>query len=86
MSERSFQSDICVVIGASHAGVNFAFALRREGWLGEIILYDTDPNLPYHRPPLSKAYLASFETPVFVGHSQNTPANRFYLGTNFLYQ
>lgn len=50
---------ICVVIGASHAGVNFAFALRREGWEGEIILYDADPMLPYHRPPLSKAYLTS---------------------------
>jgi len=50
---------ICVVIGASHAGVNFAFALRREGWEGEIILYDADPILPYHRPPLSKAYLTS---------------------------
>ncbi|MCK0188919.1 FAD-dependent oxidoreductase [Arenibacter sp. F20364] len=50
---------ICVVIGASHAGVNFAFALRREGWNGDIILYDADPILPYHRPPLSKAYLSS---------------------------
>lgn len=50
---------ICVVIGASHAGVNFAFALRREGWEGDIILYDADPVLPYHRPPLSKAYLTS---------------------------
>jgi len=49
----------CVVIGASHAGVNFAFALRREGWEGDIILFDADPLLPYHRPPLSKAYLNS---------------------------
>ena len=49
----------CIVIGASHAGVNFAFALRREGWDGDIILYDADPLLPYHRPPLSKAYLTS---------------------------
>ena len=52
---------ICVVIGASHAGVNFAFALRREGWEGGIILYDSDPEFPYHRPPLSKAYLTSDE-------------------------
>ena len=49
----------CIVIGASHAGVNFAFSLRREGWTGDIILYDSDPMLPYHRPPLSKAYLTS---------------------------
>ena len=53
------RAKICVVIGASHAGVNFAFSLRREGWEGEILLFDKDPNLPYHRPPLSKAYLSS---------------------------
>jgi len=51
----------CVVIGASHAGVNFAFALRREGWEGDIMLFDSDPEFPYHRPPLSKAYLTSEE-------------------------
>jgi 3-phenylpropionate/trans-cinnamate dioxygenase ferredoxin reductase subunit len=48
---------ICVVIGASHAGVNFAFNLRKEGWQGEIILFDIDKNTPYHRPPLSKSYI-----------------------------
>ena len=48
-----------VIIGASHGGVNCAFALRREGWEGEIILIDADPNLPYHRPPLSKEFLVS---------------------------
>lgn len=59
MNETSFEDQICVVIGASHAGVHLAFALRNEGWLGRIILYDNDPELPYHRPPLSKAYLTS---------------------------
>lgn len=49
----------CVIIGASHAGVNCAFALRKEGWLGSIDIYDSDPYLPYHRPPLSKEMLAS---------------------------
>lgn len=49
----------CVIIGASHAGVNLAFSLRKEGWEGEIHLFDADPVLPYHRPPLSKAYLTS---------------------------
>ncbi|TXG37240.1 NAD(P)/FAD-dependent oxidoreductase [Seonamhaeicola maritimus] len=52
---------VCVVIGASHGGVNFAFNLRREGWEGDIILYDIDKEFPYHRPPLSKAYLTSEE-------------------------
>lgn len=59
MTEKQTNDKICVVIGASHAGVNFAFALRREGWQGDIILYDSDPELPYHRPPLSKTYLTS---------------------------
>lgn len=44
----------CVIIGASHAGVTAAFALRKAGWQGSIHLFDKDPNLPYHRPPLSK--------------------------------
>ena len=47
----------CIIIGASHAGVNCAFALRKEGWEGEILLVDQDPNFPYHRPPLSKHIL-----------------------------
>ena len=50
-------NQICVIIGASHGGVNLAFNLRKEGWQGEIIIYDTDPNIPYHRPPLSKSYI-----------------------------
>ncbi|WP_405398719.1 NAD(P)/FAD-dependent oxidoreductase [Maribacter sp. Asnod2-G09] len=58
MSTES-SNKICVLIGASHAGVNFAFALRKEGWEGDIILFDRDPEFPYHRPPLSKAYLTS---------------------------
>ncbi|MDX6746637.1 FAD/NAD(P)-binding oxidoreductase [Polaribacter sp. PL03] len=50
-------NQVCLVIGASHAGVNFAFNLRKEGWKGEVILFDSDPNIPYHRPPLSKSYI-----------------------------
>ncbi|MDO6808125.1 FAD-dependent oxidoreductase [Zobellia galactanivorans] len=59
MSDIPNNEPSCVVIGASHAGVNFAFALRREGWNGSICLIDADSVLPYHRPPLSKAYLIS---------------------------
>ena len=59
MSDNLKDQDICLIIGASHAGVNFAFTLRREGWEGPIVLYDTDPELPYHRPPLSKTYLTN---------------------------
>ncbi|TMU57327.1 NAD(P)/FAD-dependent oxidoreductase [Flagellimonas algicola] len=59
MSDKTLKKLRCLIIGASHAGVNFAFALRREGWEGQIILYDADPELPYHRPPLSKTYLTN---------------------------
>jgi 3-phenylpropionate/trans-cinnamate dioxygenase ferredoxin reductase component len=55
MSETSNQ--VCIIIGASHGGVNLAFNLRKEGWEGKIMIYDTDPNTPYHRPPLSKSYI-----------------------------
>ncbi len=57
MSEQPANQPACVIIGASHAGVNCAFALRREGWEGRILLIDADPHLPYHRPPLSKTFL-----------------------------
>ena len=57
MSEK-----ICVIIGASHAGVNLAFSLRKTGWQGQIKLFDADPALPYHRPPLSKTYLAGADS------------------------
>lgn len=59
MAEEQPKDQRCIIIGASHAGVNCAFALRREGWIGEILLIDADPHLPYHRPPLSKSFLTT---------------------------
>ncbi|TYK67240.1 NAD(P)/FAD-dependent oxidoreductase [Colwellia echini] len=53
------ESSTCIIIGASHGGVTAAFAVRKEGWQGDIVVIDSDPTLPYHRPPLSKAYLTS---------------------------
>ncbi|EZQ00992.1 NAD(P)/FAD-dependent oxidoreductase [Acinetobacter sp. Ver3] len=47
-----------VIIGASHAGAQLSASLRQEGWTGEIILIGDEPYLPYHRPPLSKTFLA----------------------------
>lgn len=49
---------VCVVVGASHAGSQLAIQLRKEGWTGRIILIGAESHLPYHRPPLSKAVLA----------------------------
>jgi 3-phenylpropionate/trans-cinnamate dioxygenase ferredoxin reductase subunit len=47
----------CIIIGASHAAAQLAPSLRQEGWEGRIIVIGDEPHLPYHRPPLSKAYL-----------------------------
>ncbi len=59
MNDLASLEGSCIIIGASHAGVNAAFSLRKEGFKGDIKLIDGDVNLPYHRPPLSKAYLTS---------------------------
>ena len=48
----------CLIIGASHAGVSLALALRKEGWKGPVRLIGEESELPYHRPPLSKEHLA----------------------------
>lgn len=48
----------CVIIGASHAAASLVATLRQEGWEGRITLVGDEPHPPYHRPPLSKAYLS----------------------------
>ncbi|WP_343315892.1 FAD/NAD(P)-binding oxidoreductase [Brucella sp. BE17] len=47
----------CVIIGAGHAGSQAAISLRQEGYAGEIVLINDEPDIPYHKPPLSKSYL-----------------------------
>ena len=47
-----------VVIGGSHAAAQLIASLGSAGWGGEITLISADQRLPYHRPPLSKTYLA----------------------------
>ncbi|NKC13341.1 MAG: NAD(P)-binding protein [Gammaproteobacteria bacterium] len=47
-----------VVVGAGHAAGQFAARLRNEKFEGEIVMLGNEPQLPYQRPPLSKAYLA----------------------------
>lgn len=46
------------VIGAGQAGLQAAEALRTEGYQGKVTLFGDEPYAPYHRPPLSKAWLA----------------------------
>jgi 3-phenylpropionate/trans-cinnamate dioxygenase ferredoxin reductase subunit len=47
-----------VIVGAGQAGVGAAEALRAAGYGGELLLLGDEPHGPYHRPPLSKAWLA----------------------------
>jgi 3-phenylpropionate/trans-cinnamate dioxygenase ferredoxin reductase subunit len=46
-----------VIVGAGHAGVQAAASLREEGFEGDIVLLSDEKELPYQRPPLSKAFL-----------------------------
>ena len=46
-----------IIIGAGQAGAQCAFSLRQLGFDGRITLIGDEPELPYQRPPLSKAYL-----------------------------
>jgi len=52
----------CVIVGAGHAAVSLTTSLRQEGWEGRIVVIGEEASLPYHRPPLSKAYLAGEKT------------------------
>ncbi|KAB7771145.1 NAD(P)/FAD-dependent oxidoreductase [Xanthomonas maliensis] len=46
-----------VIVGAGQAGLQTAESLRIGGYDGSIVLLGDEAFPPYHRPPLSKAYL-----------------------------
>jgi 3-phenylpropionate/trans-cinnamate dioxygenase ferredoxin reductase component len=46
------------IVGSSHAGVEVAAQLRTSGFANAIVLISDEPDLPYHRPPLSKGATA----------------------------
>ena len=50
-----------VVIGGGLAGAKTAEALRERGFEGRVVLFASEPHLPYERPPLSKDYLKTGE-------------------------
>ena len=50
-------SSSVVIIGAGHGGVQAAASLREDGFAGDIVLLSDETELPYQRPPLSKAFL-----------------------------
>ncbi|WP_260684388.1 NAD(P)/FAD-dependent oxidoreductase [Rhodococcus sp. KBS0724] len=47
-----------LIVGASQAGVQLASSLRAEGYAHPIRIVGAELQDPYHRPPLSKAFLA----------------------------
>jgi 3-phenylpropionate/trans-cinnamate dioxygenase ferredoxin reductase component len=49
--------DHTIIIGAGHGGAQAAASLREDGYQGRITLVSDERVAPYHRPPLSKAFL-----------------------------
>lgn len=55
-------NDGVVIVGAGHAGVGTAVALRRRGWTHPVTVLGDEPDQPYQRPPLSKDVLLGTES------------------------
>ncbi len=55
--DREMSPSPVVIVGAGHGGVQAAASLREEGFDGGIVLLSQEKDLPYQRPPLSKAFL-----------------------------
>lgn len=54
-------TDPVVVVGGGLAGAKVVETLRGEGYDDPVVLVTAEGELPYERPPLSKAYLAGTE-------------------------
>ncbi|MCP9233352.1 NAD(P)/FAD-dependent oxidoreductase [Mesorhizobium sp. LMG 17147] len=65
-----------VIIGAGHAGVQAAASLRELGYDQPVILLSDEPELPYHKPPLSKMFIKDAE-----GKAQPLRGEAFYAGS-----
>lgn len=63
-----------VIVGSGQAGVSVAFKLRSLGHAGKVTVIGEEIHSPYHRPPLSKKYIA-----------QQADAHRLYLKQESLY-
>jgi 3-phenylpropionate/trans-cinnamate dioxygenase ferredoxin reductase subunit len=46
-----------VIVGGGHGGSQIAASLRAGGYDGRLTLITAEPDIPYQRPPLSKAFL-----------------------------
>ncbi|WP_063628917.1 NAD(P)/FAD-dependent oxidoreductase [Amycolatopsis taiwanensis] len=54
----TWRSEHIAVVGAGLAGLRAAERLREKGFAGELTIIGGEHHLPYHRPPLSKQFLA----------------------------
>ena len=61
-----------VILGAGHGGTQAAFSLREEGYAGPITLISEENDLPYHKPPLSKSFMAGQDAPLQLLRPQNS--------------
>src|SRR5437764_14315888 len=63
----------CIIIGGGHAAAEATTALRKEGWAGDITIVCEESYLPYHRPPLSKTFLADQVAPeaIFIRNAES---------------
>lgn len=55
-------ADGVVVLGGGHAGAAAVATLRSEGFDGPIRLISADDEIPYQKPPLSKAFIKDAAT------------------------
>jgi 3-phenylpropionate/trans-cinnamate dioxygenase ferredoxin reductase subunit len=51
-------TETIVIVGGGQAGTQAVDTLRREGFVGRLVLVGEEQQLPYQRPPLSKKYLS----------------------------
>jgi 3-phenylpropionate/trans-cinnamate dioxygenase ferredoxin reductase subunit len=61
-----------VIVGGGGAGDAAAFALRKKGFDGEVVIFSADTNRPYDRPYLSKEFLrGEVELPKVFLHGED---------------
>lgn len=53
-----------VIVGGGHAAAQLAASLAEKHYAGQIVLVSEEPQLPYHRPPLSKTLIKDPEAPL----------------------
>jgi len=67
--------DGIVIVGSGHAGVQAAASLRDEGFDGPVTLVGEEAELPYHKPPLSKAFIKDSQAQPQILRAESFYAN-----------